>query len=171
MSIFGNSRAVRVLWPKSGVFRRSMFSRWRSDGASKCLGVVGGQVPRLYGGTIFRGGATPSERLVGLRVQRFHFWKSLSNFFDPPNFGILTHKLAQMCNYMKSGIPLFFFFFWVWSPSYGCSKNLPFLGRQIVNLHHEGSTILMQCHLEICRGLFYLLKATFQEFLQLTVFL
>ena len=25
--------------------------------ASKCHGVLGGQVPRLYGGTIFRGGA------------------------------------------------------------------------------------------------------------------
>ena len=38
MSIFGNSRAVRVLWPKTGVFRKSMFTPWRSDGASKWLG-------------------------------------------------------------------------------------------------------------------------------------
>ena len=29
------------------------FSRWRSDKASMRLGVLGGQVPRLYGGTIF----------------------------------------------------------------------------------------------------------------------
>ena len=42
--------------------------------------------------------------------------------------------------------------------------------RQIVDLRHEGSTILMQCHLGICRGPFYLPKATFQEFLRLTVF-
>ena len=94
-------------------------------------GVLGGQLPRLYGGTIFRGGMTPWGRLVGLRVQRFHFSKSLSNFFYPPNFGILTHKLAQMCNYMKSGIPFFFFFILrVRSPSYGRLKNLPFLGQQ-----------------------------------------
>ena len=32
---------------------------------------------------------------------------------------------------------------------------------EFVNLRHEGSTILMQCHLGICRGLFYLPKATF----------
>ena len=38
--------------------------------------------------------------------------------------------------------------------------------RRIVDLHHEGSTILTQCYLGICRGPFYLPKATFQEFLQ-----
>ena len=86
MSIFGNFRVVWVLWPKSGVFRKSTFSLWRSNRASKCLGVVGGQVPRLYGDTIFQGGATPWGHLAGLRVQRFHFWKSMSNFFDPPKF-------------------------------------------------------------------------------------
>ena len=42
--------------------------------------------------------------------------------------------------------------------------------RQIIDLQHEGSTILMQCHLEICRGPFYLPKATFQKFVQLMVF-
>ena len=36
--------------------------------------------------------------------------------------------------------------------------------RRIVDLHHEGLTILMQCHLGICRGPFYLPKATFREF-------
>ena len=71
-----------------------------ATGRQSVLGVLGGQVPRLYGGTIFGGGATPSGRLAGLRVQRFRFSKSLSNFFDPPNEGILTHKLAQMCNHM-----------------------------------------------------------------------
>ena len=57
MSIFGYSRAIWVFWPKSGVFRKSIFSWWRSNKASTRLGVLGGQVPRLYGGTIF-GSAT-----------------------------------------------------------------------------------------------------------------
>ena len=42
--------------------------------------------------------------------------------------------------------------------------------RRIIDLHHEGLTILMQCHLGICRGPFYLPKATFWEFVGLTVF-
>ena len=42
--------------------------------------------------------------------------------------------------------------------------------RRIVDLWHKGSTISTQCYLEICRGPFYLPKATFQEFVQLTVF-
>ena len=37
-------------------------------------------------------------------------------------------------------------------------------------LRHEGLTILMQCHLGICRGPFYLPKATFWGFVRLTVF-
>ena len=71
-----------------------------ATGHQSVLGVLGGQVPRLYGGTIFGGGATPWGHLAGLRVRKFRFRKSLSNFFDPPNFGILTHKLAQVCNHM-----------------------------------------------------------------------
>ena len=58
-----------------------------ATGRQSVLGFVGGQVPRLYGGTIFGGGGvTPWGCLAGLRVQRFHFRKSLSNFFDPPKF-------------------------------------------------------------------------------------
>ena len=38
LSTFGDSRAVWVFWPKLGVFRKSKFSRWRSDGASMRLG-------------------------------------------------------------------------------------------------------------------------------------
>ena len=34
LSTFGDSRVVWVFWPKLGVFRKSKFSRWRSDGAS-----------------------------------------------------------------------------------------------------------------------------------------
>ena len=38
LSTFGDSRAVWVFWPKLGVFRKSKFSRWRSNGASMWLG-------------------------------------------------------------------------------------------------------------------------------------
>ena len=34
LSTFGNSRAIWVFWPKLGVFRKSKFSRWRSNRAS-----------------------------------------------------------------------------------------------------------------------------------------
>ena len=37
LSTFGDSRAVWVFWPKLGVFRKSKFSRWRSNGASMRL--------------------------------------------------------------------------------------------------------------------------------------
>ena len=58
-----------------------------ATGRQSGLGILGGQVPRLYGGTIFGGGgATPLGHLAGLQVQRFRFSKSLSNFFDPPKF-------------------------------------------------------------------------------------
>ena len=56
LSTFGDSRAVWVFWPKLGVFRKSKFSQWRSDGASMRLGgVLGSQITRLYDGTIFGG--------------------------------------------------------------------------------------------------------------------
>ena len=38
LSTFGSSRAVRVFWPKLGVFRKSKFSWWRSNGASMQFG-------------------------------------------------------------------------------------------------------------------------------------
>ena len=54
LSTFGDSRANWVFWPKLGVFRKSKFSRWRSDGVSMQLGgVLGSQITRLYDGTIF----------------------------------------------------------------------------------------------------------------------
>ena len=37
LSTFGDSRTVWVFCPKLGVFRKSKFSRWRSDGASMWL--------------------------------------------------------------------------------------------------------------------------------------
>ena len=66
LSTFGDSRAVWVFWPKLGVFRKSKFSRWRSDGASMRLGVLGSQISRLYDGTIFGGGATDLRGSHGL---------------------------------------------------------------------------------------------------------
>ena len=36
--------------------------------------------------------------------------------------------------------------------------------RRIVNLRHEGLTILMQCHLGICRGPFTYQKPPFDNF-------
>ena len=38
LSTFGDSRAVWVFWPKLGVFRKSKFSRWRSNRALMLLG-------------------------------------------------------------------------------------------------------------------------------------
>ena len=113
----------------------------------------------------------PFVNLNHLSLSQGYFSKSLSNFFDPPNFGILTHKLAQMCNYIKSGIPYFFFFYGSGLRAMAVRKICHFWpDRRIVDLCHEGSTILMQCHLRICRGPFYLPKATFWEFVRLTVF-
>ena len=58
---------------KKDAFRKSIFSRWRSNKASTRLGVLGGQVPRLYGGTIFGGGVTHLGHPVGHLAQKFHF--------------------------------------------------------------------------------------------------
>ena len=55
LSTFGDFRAVWVFWPKLGVFRKSKFSRWRSDRALMWPGVLGSQITRLYDGTIFGG--------------------------------------------------------------------------------------------------------------------
>ena len=112
-------------------------------GCQSVLRVLGGQVPRLYGGTIFGGVRHPRGVWQGFRVQRLRFSKSLSNFFDPPNVGILTHKLAQMCNYMRSGIPFFFFFFYGSGLRAMAIRKICrfWVDRRIVDLHHEGSTI------------------------------
>ena len=53
MSLFGNSRAVRVFMPKYRGLRKSIFSQWRSGDSFSRLGVLGGQMAGLYGGTIF----------------------------------------------------------------------------------------------------------------------
>ena len=55
MSIFGDSRAVQVICQKKMPSENQFFF---NEGVTKLrqgLGVLGGQVPRLYGGTIFGG--------------------------------------------------------------------------------------------------------------------
>ena len=55
MSTFGDSRAIRVICQKKMPSENRFFSWWRSNEASTRLGVLCGQVPRLYGGIIFGG--------------------------------------------------------------------------------------------------------------------
>ena len=57
MSIFGNSRAVRVICQKKMPSENQFFL---NEGATRLQwglggGVLGGQIPRLYGGIIFGG--------------------------------------------------------------------------------------------------------------------
>ena len=56
MSIFGNSRAIRVICQKKMPSENRFFLDEGATGHQSVLGgVVGGQIPRLYGGTIFGG--------------------------------------------------------------------------------------------------------------------
>ena len=97
MSIFGHSRAIWVLLSKYRAFRKSIFSRWRSGGVSKCSGVLGGQDPGLYGGTIFGGVRHTLGGLAGLWVQRVRFlthlrqlrgYSALTDFIKNQSIGV-----------------------------------------------------------------------------------
>ena len=55
MSTFGDSRAIRVICQKKMPSENQFFLDKGATRASTRLGVLGGQVPRLYGGTIFAG--------------------------------------------------------------------------------------------------------------------
>ena len=55
MSIFGDSRAIRVICQKKMPSENQFFLDEEVTGLQSVLGFVGGQVPRLYGGTIFGG--------------------------------------------------------------------------------------------------------------------
>ena len=55
MSIFGDSRAVRVICQKKMPSENLFFFDEGVTGLRSVLGVVGGKIPRLYGGTIFGG--------------------------------------------------------------------------------------------------------------------
>ena len=59
----------------------------------------------------FLGGSDTLGASGGDSSPKVPLQKIFVEFFDPPNFGILTYKLAQVCNYMRSGVPYFFFFF------------------------------------------------------------
>ena len=55
MSTFGDSRAVRVICQKKMPSENQLFLDEGAMRLRQGLGVLGGQVPRLYGGTIFGG--------------------------------------------------------------------------------------------------------------------
>ena len=46
------------------------------------LWVLGGQVPRLYGGTIFGGGATHLGCPLGHLAQKFHFFDTFAGSLE-----------------------------------------------------------------------------------------
>ena len=58
MSTFGDSRAVRVICQKKMPSENQFFLDEGATGLRRGLGVLGGQIPRLYGGTIFGGSDT-----------------------------------------------------------------------------------------------------------------
>ena len=64
MSIFGDSRAIRVICQKKMPSENQFFLDEGVMGHQSVLGFVGGQVPTLYSGTIF-GGVWPTEGVQG----------------------------------------------------------------------------------------------------------
>ena len=73
MSIFGNSRAIRVICQNKMPSENQFFLDEGVMGHLSVLGFVGGQVPRLYGGTIFGGGSTHLGGPAGHRTQNVRF--------------------------------------------------------------------------------------------------
>ena len=73
MSMFGNSRAIRVICQKKMPSQNQFFLDEGAMGLQSVSGIVGGQVPRLYGGTILGGGATHLGGPVAHRTQNVHF--------------------------------------------------------------------------------------------------
>ena len=74
MSIFGNSRAVQVICQKKMPSENQFFLNEGATGLQSVSGFVGGQVPRLYGSTIFLGGGVTHLRgPVAHRMQNVHF--------------------------------------------------------------------------------------------------
>ena len=71
MSIFGDSRAV--ICQKKMPSENQFFLDEGAMGHQSVLGFVGGQVPRLYGGTIFGGGVTHLGGPAGHRMQNVCF--------------------------------------------------------------------------------------------------
>ena len=73
MSIFGDSRAVRVICQKKMPSENQFFLDEGAMGHQSVSGFVGGQVPRLYGGTICGGGVTHLGGPAGHRMQNVCF--------------------------------------------------------------------------------------------------
>ena len=74
MSIFGDSRAVRVICQKKMPSENQFFLDEIATRLRQGLGgVLGGQIPRLYGGTIFGGCDTlgASGRALNTKVPFF----------------------------------------------------------------------------------------------------
>ena len=55
MSTFGDSRTVQVICQKKMPSENQFFLNEGVTRLQQGLGILGGQVPRLYGGTIFAG--------------------------------------------------------------------------------------------------------------------
>ena len=73
MSIFGDSRAIQVTCQKKMPSENQFFLDEGAKGLQSVLGFVGGQIRRLYGGTISWRGATHLGGPVGHRTQNVHF--------------------------------------------------------------------------------------------------
>ena len=74
MSIFGDSRAVQVICQKKMPSENQFFLDEGVMRLQQGLEVLGGQVPRLYGGTIFWGGCDTlgvSGRALSTKVPFF----------------------------------------------------------------------------------------------------
>ena len=73
MSTFGDSRAIGVICQKKMPSENRFFLNEGVTRLRQYLGVLGGQVPRLYGGTIFGGCVTHLGRPAGYLAQKFRF--------------------------------------------------------------------------------------------------
>ena len=70
------------------------------EGATGCqsdLGLLGGQVPRLYGGTIFRGGCDTLGASGGALTPKVAFFKIFVEFFLTPQ--ILEFRPPKFWNF------------------------------------------------------------------------
>ena len=94
MSIFGDSRAVWVLLSNYRAFRKSIFSRWRSIGVSKCSGDFRWAGPRAIWWYHFWGGATHLGGLAGCWVQRVYF---LTHLRQLRGYSALTDFIKNRC--------------------------------------------------------------------------
>ena len=74
MSTFGDSRAIRVICQKKMPSENQIYLNEGVTRLQRGLGVLGEQVPRLYGGTIFVGVVTHFRHPAGHLAQNFRFF-------------------------------------------------------------------------------------------------